>query len=291
MTYEQLEARITAWMRARPDIWAAVVVGSRARVEHPADEWSDLDLVLFVADPSPYTSGPDWLAEIGDTWMTYLDDTGHGDPEWFALFEGDLKLDVALVAAPLQVSQAGLREILESSPYSDVFERGMRVVLDRSGAEAGPSFSITAPKVPAHPMEAEFSALVSRVLLGALRAAGMLKRGELWWAKQQCDCELKHCLLAMLEWHARATLGADRDTWHDGRFLEEWAAPRAVEALPATFGRYDAEDVWRALHATLDLFRRLALELAAALRYAYPTQVDARIVARMQEVRGRQVGT
>jgi predicted nucleotidyltransferase len=36
-------------------IRAAVVIGSRARVDHPADEWSDLDVLIFALIQSPIT--------------------------------------------------------------------------------------------------------------------------------------------------------------------------------------------------------------------------------------------
>ncbi len=35
---KQLEERFVAWANTRPDIRAAIVIGSRARVERPADE-------------------------------------------------------------------------------------------------------------------------------------------------------------------------------------------------------------------------------------------------------------
>lgn len=52
--YEQIIDRFVAWARTRPDIHAAIVVGSRARTDRPADEWSDLDIVVFATDPSPF---------------------------------------------------------------------------------------------------------------------------------------------------------------------------------------------------------------------------------------------
>jgi len=66
----------------------------------------------------------------------------------------------------------------------------------------------------------------------------------------------------MMEWHTRTTRG---------RFLEEWASPAALAALAQVFARYDEEDVWRALQATMDLFHELAVETAASLKYAYPS--------------------
>ncbi len=56
-----------------------------------------------------------------------------------------------------------------------------------------------------------------------------------------------------------------------GRFLEEWADPRAVAELPRAFAHYDSDDVWRALLVTMDLFRWASLETAERLHFTYPT--------------------
>ena len=73
----------------------------------------------------------------------------------------------------------------------------------------------------------------------------------------------------MLEWHARAVQGAGFDTWLRGRFLEEWADPRAVQALSKAFAHYQAKDIWRALSATMDLFRWVSQETAQKLGFPY----------------------
>jgi len=43
--------RIIDWARKEAGIRAAFLVGSGARQDHPADEWSDIDLVLVATDP------------------------------------------------------------------------------------------------------------------------------------------------------------------------------------------------------------------------------------------------
>ena len=58
----------------------------------------------------------------------------------------------------------------------------------------------------------------------------------------------------MIEWHARA---GGHDTWFHGRFLEKWADPRAVKEMRDAFAHYDEADIWRALLASMDLFRWL----------------------------------
>jgi predicted nucleotidyltransferase len=49
--YERLIARYVQWARNEDNIRATVVIGSRARVDHPADAWSDLDVIILVNDP------------------------------------------------------------------------------------------------------------------------------------------------------------------------------------------------------------------------------------------------
>ena len=88
----------------------------------------------------------------------------------------------------------------------------------------------------------------------------------------------------MLEWHAQTEHGPEHDTWHGGRFLEEWADPRAVASLADTCSTYDIADVERALFATLGLFRRLALETATRLGTDYPSLTDQLVTEWLQSL-------
>ena len=87
---------------------------------------------------------------------------------------------------------------------------------------------------------------------------------------------MKRILQDMIECHARATQGWDYDTWHGGRFLEQWADSRAVTGLRDAYARYEEGDVRRALWATMELFSWLARESAERLGYLYPTGGDER---------------
>jgi aminoglycoside 6-adenylyltransferase len=59
-SYEQLTENIVAWSHQEHDVRAALLIDSRARTDHPADEWSDLDVLLFVRDPERYVASADW---------------------------------------------------------------------------------------------------------------------------------------------------------------------------------------------------------------------------------------
>lgn len=274
-TYERLENNFVTWAQAQPDIWAAIVIGSRARDDYPADEWSDLDVILFTADPTGYASRQDWLEQLGEVWLAVRNRTGRGDPEWLVLFANCLKIDIVLATIPDEYGlTATLPQMMEASPYQFVFERGARILFDKNNHQNELTVPVAKRIPPPHPTPDEFITAINQALLSAVRTVKFLKRGELWRAKQLCDGNLKQHLLTMLEWHARASHSSNYDTWYEGKFLGEWADPRALEALPSTFARYDLEELQQALFATLDLFRWLATETAGKLGYRYPHMVD-----------------
>ncbi len=278
LTYEDVIDRFLAWARPQPDVRAVMVVGSRARTDHPADAFSDLDLVVVTTDPDRYLSQTDWLESLGTPWLTFLERQAVGEGlERRVLFEGALDVDFVPLA-----NEAVRRMVLEGWPpeVAAVFRRGFRLVLDKddllnliAGVPAETS-SFASP-----PTQEEFLALCHDFLYHAVWAAKKLRRGELWIAKSCVDCYMKQLLLGMLEWHARSERGWDHDTWHGGRFLEEWADQRTLEGLRKAFAHYEEADIRRALLATMGLFRRIGRETAGRSGCAYPEDADQRVRA------------
>lgn len=280
IAYEQLIDCFVQWAQTDDNIRAALVIGSRARIDHPADEWSDLDVIILADDPEPYWTTVDWLHHVGVPWLTFIEPLHDGRGfERRVLFEGGL--DVDFVPSPVVF----FRQMLDTGllpDVADLIHRGVRFLVDKEGfAERLKQLPVAlAPYRP--PAEPEFLNLVHDFWYHTVWTAKKLRRGELWTGKSCCDSYLKQLLRQMLEWHTRARQGASVDTWMSGRFLEEWADPRAVAALPAIFAHYDEADVWRALLSTMELFQWLAVETAEALGYAYPSSGEARAIEVVQ---------
>ena len=254
--------RVARWAEARDDIRAAVLVGSRARADHPADEFSDIDLILFARDATAFVGDPSWVAELGDVGITFVEQTPiPGVRERRVLYADGTDVDFVVVDTEhVSAVVAGA---------SVVWSRGMRVLVDKDGLiEPLTGMSPHTPAGP--PSEHDYRETVSDFWYHALWTARKLARGEVFTAKSCCDSHMKHLLLRMLEWDA-----GDCDTWHDGRFLEEWADPRVVEGLGGAYARYDAADVARALDATMDLFAWLATETGERLGYGYAAGEEA----------------
>jgi aminoglycoside 6-adenylyltransferase len=238
--------QMTRWAADQADVHAAVLLGSHARLELPADAASDVDVVLFVDEPSRYLRDDSWLRRFGEPLLSFVEPTAVGGfEERRVLFRDGLEVDLAVIPA----------EAARAIPpdASGVFARGFRVLYDDGLQLELPG----APTIKPSPTEEEFGQLTNDFWYHLLWAAKKLWRGEVLLAKQVCDCFLTWRLVELARWRAHG-----EDTWHDLRFFELWAGKDLVEALGETFARYEAEDIARALRATGKLFGRLEDEVA-----------------------------
>jgi aminoglycoside 6-adenylyltransferase len=229
--YEQLADRFVKWAQTEQAIRMAFVVGSRARVDHPVDEWSDLDIVFVATDVRPYLSTVGWIENIGNPWLMFVEESGSGLlMERRVLFEDGLDVDFVLMPLDVfhQVVETGV-----TSGTANLFGRGVRVLLDKDGLSAKLEIFKIDERPSQVPSETELVEVINDFWYHAVWTAKKLRRGELWTAKGCGDSYMKWRLLRMIEWHARTTNGWSYDTWHGGRFLEQWADTRVVKDLCA----------------------------------------------------------
>jgi len=70
--------RLRDWAESDPNIRLALLVGSQARTETPADPLSDIDLALFVREPERLLRDDAWIARLGPYWTSHLEPTPVG---------------------------------------------------------------------------------------------------------------------------------------------------------------------------------------------------------------------
>jgi len=267
--YEQLISKFVKWAENQEDIRASIIIGSRARVETVADEWSDLDLIIVTSSPERYTSDTRWLDNLGKYHLTFLEKTATGDGvERRVLFDGGLDVDFPII--PLNA----FRNHTLSSDDLLMLSRGWRILIDKDNELASISKKLPEPTKPAHPSPIEFDNCVNDFFYHAVLAVKKFKRGEHLYAKSVCDTYMKRLLLKMISWHARAKHGLNYDVWHDGRFFEKWADPEFVKDFRKVYAVYSEDDFQRALKETMNLFRHVAIETAKTLNYSYPVDGD-----------------
>ena len=260
--YTLLEQKVTAWAQAEQAVRAAMVVGSRARVENPADDWSDLDVILFLTTPDTYLNRLDWIETFAPVWLSVTQHTVAGDPERLVVFEGGWQTD--FVFQNSQVLQF-VSQMIASNNIPDTIRRGVRVLVDKDGclAQVPPPSPVA---VPPPPNSEEFNAFFERFWFHAIYASKQLCRGELILYKSSEE-NLRRRLVQLIEWHARATRGVD--TWHAGRFLSQWADPAVYAALAQSYTPLEPQASLAGLCTLVELFSRLTSETAQAWDLSY----------------------
>jgi len=265
--YQAIIENIVRWGKSSEKIFAAVIIGSQSRTENPADDYSDLDIILFVDDPKYFLETEHWLENIGKPRITFIEGTIAGQKERRILFEN--ALDVDFVILP--------KEIINSAVVSEaitIFTSGYEILVDKIGL-SGILSKLNMMKEPVKLLsEKEFQNTVNDFWYHTVWTLRKLKRGEIWTAIMCLNSHIKQRLLRIIENYAKLTHGPGYNTWHNGRFIEEWTEPWINEKLRFCFSNYNDENCRTALLATMDLFRKVAEESAALAGFHYPKDAD-----------------
>lgn len=261
---EALFHQIIEYAAICDEIRGLAVVGSSARTQQPADQWSDIDLILVARCPDQFLHSSGWLRQIAEPWMVTVERDPRGKViEKRVLFRNGVDVDF-IVLSPDDM------QALSCDPLMEITQRGVCVRVDKD-ALFQPFLIDPQPAVPFRPpTEPEFTELVNDFWFHTVWTAKKLKRGELWTAKSCCDHYMKQLLITMIEWFTLSQAGWDGETWYRGRFIEQWAAPEIVEHLGSTYAHYSEPDIWRALFSTIHLFDAIARETSKRIAIPYP---------------------
>lgn len=276
--------RFSTWAKLQPDVRAGVILGSWARNDMPADDMSDLDLLVIVSDPSVFLWEASWLLNFGEPRLSFVEPTATGNfKERRVAFKDGKDIDFSLV--PVQAIQQMVGQQIPAE-IADVFRRGFKILVDKDRlAERLTDSSRWPEKADKLPTASLWHETGHDFLYHVLLAAKKARRGELWVATSSCNCYLQNLLLRLIEWHAKAKV--QRDSWHKGRFLEHWTEHAVVQALPDTFAKYALEDVQRALKANLHFYDKFGREVANAFGYDFPEEAYSFAVEQLQELVGK----
>jgi len=260
ITAEHVLSNVVAWATREANVRRLVLVGSRARAE-PLDELADIDLQVYVETSEPYARDNTWLPKIGQPWLCVRDEYSDADvtvPTRLVIFEGGMKVDFAFY--PAGVVSDGARAGLAH-----------RVLLDKDAVGCSGATGKPSPLQPEPPSDVEFRRVVDEFWFEAYHVAKYLARNELWLAKSR-DWATKRFLWRMIEWHEHIARGHVQDAWCEER--RSAFSDDTWEALYETFSGFARGNSWRATFATIDLFQRLAADVAAILGFSYPTTTD-----------------
>lgn len=267
--YKEMMNRVRLWGEQEDDIRSIFVVGSMARSDKPADEWSDLDLAIVSSDVDKWLHSEEWISQFGNPQVSFLEESPVGSlMERRVMFAGGSIVDFNF----LKLEMA--KPFLRSDAVREVIARGVKVLLDKDQLTEVFHYSTSETKRIDDLKFSEFKNDVNDFWFHTVFIAKKLRRGELLVAKSCCDGYLKRLLLKNVKLQSKMNKSTNQQNWHDVRFFEDWADKDVLQDFDKIYGTYDEESVWKALFQTMELYRKVAQKVANELNYTYPEVAD-----------------
>ena len=282
-------AQLVAWANGREDVRAMVLTSSRATPLGSVDIFSDYDLILIVTDIHPFAEHREWLEDFGRVLTLYRDpimtEDGFEVSGNVTQFESGLRVDFTLW--PVGYFQ----KLVAAPELTPEFDAGYRVLLDKDNLTIGLKPPTYKAYIPTPPTEEKYLDVIEVFFLGAIVIGKLLWREDLLAAKHLIDRELyQEHLLPMLEWHIELEHGWTVKPGGYGRRLKKWLRPDLYAELESTFAGAGIEANWASVYKTMALMRRVAVEVGEKLGYAYPHELEARVLAFMDKVKNLERG-
>jgi aminoglycoside 6-adenylyltransferase len=268
--YDETVGKLRRWSQRERDIRCALLLGSQVREEGEGDEWSDLDVLLLVDDPSVFMQTDTWLAVFGEIICVTVEETllDWVQLTWYvkrALFADNRALDFSILP------YHRVDDVL--SINAEVHAQGYQVIYDDCANGIAPKIETTLAaveeKAPEIPSEGEVSQTIHDLLFHLAWACKKVKRGELWVAVRCINKLVSDRLQQLIEYHTISRSEVSSHIRYDGRFLESRIGKEIAEKLPHCFARYDEFDAIRTVLHLLDTTYRLAKEICEVNDYSF----------------------
>lgn len=232
--YKDIVDKIIKYGEKSELVKAEVLIGSQSRQIDCADEYSDIDVMLFVSDIDFFINSDEWISSLGKYSISFVEKTVSGGMERRIVFENAMDADFILLQAD---------NFSRINELSEIVSRSYKMLLDKDNftdiishvSQSDKSFSI--------PSESEIQNLISEFLFHVIWASKKVMRGELWAEITCVDGYMNKLLLKIIEYHSHALHGTDYDTWHNGKFIELWAEPWVVKEFQNIYARYSGKDI------------------------------------------------
>ncbi len=264
---QQLLEAIISFANINENISALILIGSQARIEKYADQYSDIDLIMVVNNPEYFISTDEWLEYIGSPHISFIEPTIVGEREKRVMFDNALDVDFLIIP------QEHVQNVIQSNTGMEILRNGYKMLVNKQNLTI-PSLTNPFGQSCSVSSEDTFINTVNDFWYHAIWTTKKLLRKELWSAKFCVDSYMKWKLLWMIEQYEYVKHGQSYNTWYGGRFIDSWADAEITDRLCKTFAHYENTDMISSLFETMNLFRDLAIQVAEGYEFDYPLHAD-----------------
>ncbi len=273
------------WTEERESVRAAILTSTRTMPGTTPDLFSDYDVILAVTDIHPFFEDRGWLGDFGSVLGVYRDrirvEHGYESIAYITKYEDDhLKIDFTVMQAER------LRHIAVAPALPADLDVGYRVLLDKDDLTSDLQLPTYTAYVPTPPTEEDYQELIEVFFHEATYVVKHLWRGDLLPAKYNLDYAMKSLKLRkLLEWWVGIDTNWSLKAGAYGKGLHKHVQPDVWSELEKTYVGVGIEENWVALFMTIDLFRRVAVEVGERLGYEYLHEMDRRMMVYLHNVK------
>ena len=102
--YADIKNKLCELAEKDEDIRAVIAIGSYTRKDSPADQFSDLDLIIVTTVPESWYSG-EYPAKLGEVGISFIEPTLGGGAERRCIYGADRDVDM-IIFTPEQFGKA-----------------------------------------------------------------------------------------------------------------------------------------------------------------------------------------
>jgi len=275
--------RLIEWAEERDTVRAMLLTSTRTSPDARVDLFSDYDVILVVTDIHPFFADRAWLEDFGRVLVVYRDPIrvvyGVERFAYITQYEDGLKIDFTLWPVDM------VSRIAAAPQLPDDLDVGYTVLMDKDGLTTGLRPPTYQAHIPSPPTREEYETRIEVFFHEATYTAKHLWRGDLMAAKYNLDYAMKMSKLRqMLEWRMEIDRGWSVKPGAYGRGLQRYVAPEVWRELESTYVGAGEDENWAAMFRIIDLYRRVAIEVGQHLGYAYPHELDRRVIEYLKKV-------
>ncbi|MHC6198001.1 AadS family aminoglycoside 6-adenylyltransferase [Elizabethkingia miricola] len=273
---------ILDWANGNEDIRAVILTSSLVNPLAPVDDFSDLDVELIFEDNQAYIADRKWLNLFGKPISMIEEDEScfngiHAMK--MVLYEDTVKVDFKLYRKSSFLQEIQYEELPED------WDIGYKILLDKDGITQNmkpPTHRISIIKKPD---EKDFTKLFKDFWWDCTYVAKCLARGDIFYAKFVSENILRtEYLVPLLEWHIANQHNWDITTNKHGRLFKKYLSQDLWSKTEQTFSGSNIEENWKALFSMTDIMGELGKNLAEALNYSYPSEMENNIRTYLETV-------
>lgn len=275
---DEVLKEITNWPGKNDEIRTVILTGSRGQSKAPVDLFSDYDIEIVVNNPAKFLDNEEWLSAFGEPLI--IIHTNEDFTLRMVIYKDYVRIDFRIYSIK-DFEQGNIQTQLPEH-----LDNGYKILLDKDQITLNLKPPAYNAFIITRPSKKEFLAIVTDFWWDTTYAAKSLWRNELFYAKYMLDSIIRFSYLQkIIEWYIASQFDWKISTNKYGRFFKQYLDTETWKELEKTFAGNEIEENWNALFATSNLFRRLAMSIAAETGYSYPQKLDTEITAYLNKIK------